>query len=137
MRKKIDVVILGVIEENKRYLLTKRIDDSSGKYDGLWQIPGGSLEFGESPEQTLKRELKEELGIDVRINKMIPKIFSAVRENWQGILVCFLCSRKDKDKPIVLNEEASKYGWFGIKDLDKLRLLPFSKQIIQEADKYL
>jgi ADP-ribose pyrophosphatase YjhB (NUDIX family) len=46
----------GVLMKNSEILLTKK---KSGPYKGLWSLPGGSIEFGETPEATLKRELLE------------------------------------------------------------------------------
>ena len=50
-----------IIKEDKIVLIKK----CGGPYDGKLDLPGGTIEFGETPEETLKRELKEEIGIDV------------------------------------------------------------------------
>lgn len=52
----------GLIIQNKRILL---IDKFGGPYDGKLDLPGGTIEFGERPEEALKRELMEEVGIEV------------------------------------------------------------------------
>lgn len=54
---------VGVIVQNRRVLLAER--PSHKPYSGYWEFPGGKIEPGESSEQALRRELKEELGIDV------------------------------------------------------------------------
>lgn len=51
-----------VIKDNKIALIRK----SRGAYTGKLDLPGGSFEHGETPEETLKREIKEELGVDVK-----------------------------------------------------------------------
>lgn len=51
-----------------KYLICKR--DSKGSMPGLWEFPGGKLEVGESLEDCIKRELKEELDIDAKIGKL-------------------------------------------------------------------
>jgi A/G-specific adenine glycosylase len=60
--KKISAVV-AVIEREGKYLIQKR--PPSGLLAGLWEFPGGKIEPGESPEQALLRELKEELGVDL------------------------------------------------------------------------
>lgn len=50
----------GIVIQNKKLLLTQK---KSGPYRGLWGLPGGAIEFGETPEETLKREIKEEAAL--------------------------------------------------------------------------
>jgi 8-oxo-dGTP diphosphatase len=59
----VDVAVGVLIDPMQRFLLTSR---PAGKvYAGYWEFPGGKLEAGESVEQALRRELHEELGIDI------------------------------------------------------------------------
>ena len=60
---KIEAVI-GIIEKDGKYLIRKR--PSSGLLAGLWEFPGGKRESGESLDQTLRREISEELGVGIR-----------------------------------------------------------------------
>ena len=52
----------GILIKNSEILLTQK---KSGPYKGLWGLPGGSIEFGETPEATLKRELLEESTLEI------------------------------------------------------------------------
>lgn len=52
----------GLFIKNEKILLIKK---KTGPYDGLLDLPGGSFEFGETPEETLKREFQEETGLEV------------------------------------------------------------------------
>ncbi|MEZ5644445.1 MAG: NUDIX domain-containing protein [Burkholderiaceae bacterium] len=62
-RPVVDVAVGILIDSHGRYLLTSRPD---GKvYAGYWEFPGGKLESGESVEQALRRELKEEIGVTI------------------------------------------------------------------------
>lgn len=54
--------VYGLIIENDNIVLIKKC---AGPYTGKLDLPGGSFEFGEKPEETLKRELKEEIGIEL------------------------------------------------------------------------
>jgi len=62
-RHPVDVAVGVLIDAHGRFLLTSRPE---GKvYAGYWEFPGGKLEAGESVEQALRRELHEELGIEI------------------------------------------------------------------------
>ena len=62
-RTPVDVAVGVLIDAEGRFLLTSRPADKV--FAGYWEFPGGKLEAGESVEQALKRELHEELGIDI------------------------------------------------------------------------
>ncbi len=67
-RKIIEVAVGVLIKPNGDFLLTSR---PPGKvYEGYWEFPGGKLEAGESVHQALKRELHEELGIDIAVSEL-------------------------------------------------------------------
>ena len=62
-RKLVEVAVGVLIQPDGRFLLTSR---PAGKvYEGYWEFPGGKLEAGESVEQALRRELREEIGISI------------------------------------------------------------------------
>ena len=62
-RRPVDVAVGVLIDADGRFLLTSR---PAGKvFAGYWEFPGGKLEAGESVEQALRRELHEEIGIDI------------------------------------------------------------------------
>lgn len=132
--KFIQLVIIGVIKHNNKYLLTKR-NQEGDKYHGKWQLPGGGLEFGESLEECLKREVKEETGLEIENTQLIPHIHSEVRDGWHGVLIAFLCTPKTPDQQVVLDSEASEYGWFTVEEIEKLDTFPdtveFMKKIVE------
>lgn len=61
-------VVAAVIRDNDRILATAR---GYGEYKGWWEFPGGKIEEGESPEQALIREIREELGVEIEIHDLI------------------------------------------------------------------
>jgi mutator protein MutT len=65
-------VAAGLIFRDGRLLITKRYDDAH--LGGLWEFPGGKRETKESFEQCLVRELREELGIEVRVGELVESL---------------------------------------------------------------
>lgn len=131
-------VVIALIKKGNKYLLTKRVDlDPEDKefYPFVWQFPGGGMEFGEKPEETLIREMLEEIGVKVEIVALIPKIEVDIRGHWQGLFICYLCKLKDENSKIILNEEASEYAWYTISEIKRLKVLPKTVDMAIAADK--
>lgn len=62
-------VVAGAIIRGGRLLLAQRV--SPPEFVGMWELPGGKVELGESPGPALERELREELGVDVRVHERV------------------------------------------------------------------
>jgi 8-oxo-dGTP diphosphatase len=62
MQKKSHLGIYAIIRQQGRIVL---IEKGRGEYEGFWDLPGGTVEFGEHPEETLVREVEEEAGLTV------------------------------------------------------------------------
>ncbi|MCH7959405.1 MAG: A/G-specific adenine glycosylase [Candidatus Hydrogenedentes bacterium] len=65
-------VVVAAISKNGRYLLGKRPPE--GMLGGLWEFPGGKIKQGETHQQALRREIKEELGVSVRVGEHVATI---------------------------------------------------------------
>jgi 8-oxo-dGTP diphosphatase len=132
----ISLVAYGVVIKNNKYLLTQRTEPTKTDYpfEGYWQVPGGGLEFGESPEETVVRELREELGVDVEVVKLIPNVFTIKGKKWQGVFLSYLCKLRDETDEIVINSEATDYRWVSLEDVKSLQCLPSTEEVLKAVE---
>ncbi len=109
------VCICGAIKRDDEYLMVKRsLDDEDCA--GFWEMPSGKLEFGESVEQGLQREIFEEVGIDINpFQKQIIGISEYSSEKPEGtkysVQLNYVIEVPTKDLPIKLSEEHTDYVW--------------------------
>ena len=105
------VVTAGIIFQNEKILITKRkIDAHQG---GLWEFPGGKQELGETLEDCLRRELKEEVDIEV-INVKAVSTFRYRYPDKEVELHFFTCTM-DEGEPKAL--ECSEWAWVPRREL--------------------
>ena len=90
--KLILVAACSLIDADGRVLIAQR---PPGKpMAGLWEFPGGKVESGEQPEESLIRELKEELGIDVKQECLAPLTFASHRyPDFHLLMPLYVCRR--------------------------------------------
>ena len=88
------VVAVALIDVDNRILLARRPEGK--QLAGLWEFPGGKVEPGERPEETLIRELHEELGITVKEPCLAPLTFAShAYESFHLLMPLYVCRRWD------------------------------------------
>jgi len=101
------VAACALIDADGRILLAQRPPGRS--MAGLWEFPGGKVEAGERPEQTLIRELEEELGIMVKEACLAPLTFASHSyPDFQLLMPLYVCRRWDG---IVIPREGQELAW--------------------------
>jgi len=86
-----------------------------------WELPGGRMEKGEEPKDTVKREVHEELGLDCSVGDLIEVWDYEVIPRRNVFIVAYLCFCEETSK-IKISDEHTEYGWFSIADLDLIDL---------------
>jgi 8-oxo-dGTP diphosphatase len=101
------VAACALIDPDGRVLLAER--PAGRPMAGLWEFPGGKVEAGERPEQTLIRELKEELGITVEEACLAPLTFAShAYPDFHLVMPLYVCRRWEG---IVAAQEGQKLAW--------------------------
>lgn len=94
---------------------------------GEWWFPGGRIRKGESLEQTLRREIKEETGLELRFYKLV-NVYSRVFPERHDITIVYLC--KCEDGSVKVNGEHSEYSFFKTAPAD---LHPFIVEAVRDS----
>ena len=122
--KKIEVVA-AIIQREGAYFATQR---GYGEFEGMWEFPGGKIEPGESRESALKREIQEELGIDININKFLCTT-DYDYPSFHLTMHCYLCGIETGE--IELREHKSA-RWLTTETLVSVEWLPADKEIVDK-----
>ena len=124
--KKIEVVA-AILQRNGAYFATQR---GYGEFEGMWEFPGGKIEEEETAEFALKREIQEELGIDLTIDKFLCTI-DYNYPSFHLTMHCYLCSIASGE--IELREHKSA-RWLRPEELGSVEWLPADKDVISRLN---
>jgi 8-oxo-dGTP diphosphatase len=120
------VAACALIDADGRVLLTER---PAGKtMAGLWEFPGGKIEPGERPEQTLIRELKEELAIVVQEACLAPLTFAShAYPDFHLLMPLYVCRRWDG---LVTPQEGQRLAWVRPQRLREYKMPPADEPLV-------
>ena len=117
-------VVAAIIRDGDKVFATQR---GYGDYKDGWEFPGGKIEAGESPQQALVREIKEELDTDIAVGDCLTTVeydYPAFHLSMQ----CFWCKIVD-GKPVLKEHEAAR--WLDADHIDSVDWLPADLTIIE------
>ncbi|MBR4822248.1 MAG: (deoxy)nucleoside triphosphate pyrophosphohydrolase [Bacteroidales bacterium] len=116
-------VVAAIIRKEGRIFATQR---GYGDWKDWWEFPGGKMEAGESPEDALVREIREELSAEISVDKFLHTV-DYDYPAFHLTMHCFLCSLKGE--ALHLNEhEAAR--WLDADELGSVRWLPADEELL-------
>ncbi len=116
-------VVAAIIRDGDRIFATQR---GYGDYKDFWEFPGGKIEPGESPEEALRREIREELGAEIGVDAYL----TTVEYDYPSFhlhMRCYLC-RVTKGELVLKEHEASR--WLAGEELDSVDWLPADRALL-------
>ncbi len=112
------LVTAGVVIQDGHVLVARR--KAGSHLAGLWEFPGGKLEPGESPEECLARELREELGVSVRVGRVLETVYHRYPE--KNVLLLFYACELTDGEPQAL--DVADVAWVRRAELSDLDWVP-------------
>ena len=148
MREIHRTIVSGLIfSKDNKLLMGKKDPRKGGVYPDCWHIPGGGVDEGESFEEAFKREMLEEVGIDISPYKIIPISYTN-RGNSEKILktgekvLCHMTfnyfkvvidNRLAEEIKTELNDDLVQIQWFKKDELLKIKQIPGGKEFFQKV----
>ena len=119
------VVVAAIIVRDRRIFATQR---GYGEWKDWWEFPGGKIEHGETPEDALKREIREELATEIEMDEL----FTTVEYDYPKFhltMHCYLCTIVNGELSLLEHEDAR---WLSMDELDSVKWLPADKDVIEK-----
>ena len=118
-------VVGAVVRDGDRVLMAQRPEGKA--QTGLWEFPGGKVEPGETPEEALARECREELLLEIEA----PRVITSVIHRYPGMtirLILVECRARPGSVPVP--QERQAVGWYRASDMDSLPLCPADRELL-------
>ena len=119
------LVTAGILVKESRVLLSRR--PPGDRLAGFWELPGGKIEVGESPEECLARELAEEL--DIRVS--VGALFAESTYRYPHATIHLLAFRVDRWSGELMNHAHDDHRWVTLSEVEQLTLAPADVPIVQ------
>ena len=127
--KTIEVAAAIIVKDN-RIFATQR---GYGEFKDGWEFPGGKIEPGESAQEALVREIREELDVDIRVGKLLETVEYDYPE-FHLTMHCFICELLSEEIVLKEHEDAR---WLKKDELDSVPWLPADIPIIEKIKAYM
>ena len=125
------LVTAAIIEQDGKFLITQR--PAHKPHPCMWEFPGGKLEAGESPQQALKRELREELAVEINVGVICEVVYHLY--DWGPVLIlAYHCSWVYGE---IQHLDIADHRWVTASEMLHIPLLPADKPIIERLQTQL
>lgn len=128
--KKTKSVVAAVIIQNGKLFATQR---GYGAWKDWWEFPGGKIESGETPQEALRREIREELATDIAVGQLLHTIEYDYPE-FHLSMQCFRCAIVG-DAPTLLEHEAAR--WLSKEELYSVQWLPADVEVVRMCEEMI
>ena len=118
-------VVAAIIRNEDRIFVTQR---GYGDFKDGWEFPGGKVELGEKPEDAIVREIKEELGADIRVTGFLTTVEHDYPQ-FHLSMDCFWAELIEGSELKLLEHEAAK--WLKFYNLDSVDWLPADLKVVE------
>ena len=123
-------VSAAIIISSGKIFATQR---GHGDYKDWWEFPGGKIEPGETPEEALVREIKEELKTDIKVGELLHTV-EYDYPKFHLIMHCFICELLSDEITLVEHEDAK---WLDADTIDSVNWLPSDTEVVEKLKQYL
>jgi 8-oxo-dGTP diphosphatase len=125
------LVAAAVVIEGGRVLLTQR--KVGAHLEGKWEFPGGKVESGEDPRDALRRELREELGIETVVGEIVDVTFHRYEEADKAVLLLFFLASRTAASPNPRALDVAAFEWATREKLDPAQFPPADAAVLAKV----
>ncbi len=140
------IVSAIILSKDRKILMGKKDPAKGGVWPDMWHIPGGGVDEGETLEQALTREVKEEVGLDISDAKITPLNHNftgttekTIKDTGERVLCHMLFNHfevqlnKNANKiELHLSDDLVESHWFTLEELPNVKQIPGSKEWFEE-----
>jgi nucleoside triphosphatase len=119
--------VAALIAHEKKVLLVR-----THKWSGLWGVPGGKIDYGEDALTALKREMREEVGLEIR--DMVYAFYSDIVEDPKFYKPAHFLSLEfvaySDSSEVIPNEEIAEFAWLSVEEAIRYPINPYTKRLL-------
>ena len=123
-------VVAAIIVRGGEVFATQR---GYGQWQGWWEFPGGKIELGESQQDALKREIREELNAEIEVGELLETVEWDYPE-FHLTMHCFICNLMSESLHLNEHEAAT---WLNLGNLRSVKWLPADEILLDKITEYL